>query len=288
MCFMSFTVVCNSRDRDAWLEARRTGIGASEMAAVLGLDKYLSEVELFLRKTGQAPEDESGEAAEWGLRLESIIAEEFGRRTGRAVNMEGNLLRSNEHPWALCTLDARANGLPLEIKLTGGRAQDWADGVPEYYYPQVQQQMLVTGARMASVAALLNGTRLVWCDVARDEEMIARIIREGERFWRCVTDESAPPPDGSLSAGWALKQLYQTASDDTVSLDWEAADLTARYDELVCQLESLDTEKERIRQTIQAQMGSASVAVLPGENGSWTWKQTKRGRQFRRVKARAR
>jgi putative phage-type endonuclease len=286
-----YQVVCHSRDLD-WLDARRTGIGASEMAAILGLDKYTSAVELYLRKTGQVPDQDAGESAEWGQILEPVIAREFGRRAGRAVEMAGYLLRSEAYPWALATLDAWQTvgdaARPLEIKLTGGRSGDWEDGVPEYYYPQVQQQMLVTGAPSATVAALLNGTRLVWCDVARDDAMIARIVEAGERFWRCVTDESVPPPDGSESAGWALKQIFRDAIDATIALDWECADLTSRYDELVKQVEALETEKERIRQTVQLAMGAASIGVLPGENGSWSWKANKNGvRTLRRVKGRS-
>jgi putative phage-type endonuclease len=277
---MSFHVVCHSRD-EHWLEARRSGIGASEISAVLGLDKYTSEVELYLRKTGQAPDDDAGEAAEWGQRLEPVIAAEFGKRTGRTVAMAGSLLRSVAHPWALATLDAwqmlpDGREWPLEVKLTGGRARDWEAGVPEYYYPQVQQQLLVTGAKFASIAALLNGTRLVWCDVERDEEMIARIVSEGSRFWSCVTDESVPPPDGSKSAGWAMKQLYKSATEDTIALDWECGDLTERYDDVVRQIEALDVEKERIRQTVMATLGPASCGVLPGELGAWTWKSQRR------------
>ncbi len=286
-----YTIVCNASDVD-WLDARRTGIGASEMAAILGRDKYTSAVELYLRKTGQVPDDEAGEAAEWGHLLEPVIAREFGRRTGRAVEMAGCLLRSASHPWALATLDAWQTigdaARPLEIKLTGGRSGDWEDGVPEYYYPQVQQQLLVTGAPMASVAALLNGTRLVWCDVERDEPMIARIIEAGERFWRCVTDESVPPPDGSESAGWALKRLFPDATEATIALDWECADLTLRYDDLVKQVDALEVEKERIRQTVQLAMGAASIGVLPGDSGGWSWKANKNGvRSMRRVKGRS-
>jgi hypothetical protein len=38
---------------DQWIAERRSGIGASESSAVLGLNPYCSNVELWLQKTGR-------------------------------------------------------------------------------------------------------------------------------------------------------------------------------------------------------------------------------------------
>jgi putative phage-type endonuclease len=299
-----FEIVCASTDRAAWLEARTTGIGASDMPAILGKNKYLSELELFLIKTGQVPlDDEDSEAAQWGHELEGKIVEVFGRRTSRAVTRASHLLRSTKYPWAMCTLDAWQvvpgydRAVPLEAKLTGAFGRDWDTGVPDYFMPQVQQQMLVTDAPMASFACLINGTRLVHADVQRDEGMIAEIIEAGERFWRAVTDEKTPAPDGSKSAGWALRHLYAADDGGAVALDWTCESLSERHDLLCEQLAELEQEKERIRQTIQFAMGTATTGVLPGSAGGWTWKRQKRAgytvqptefRAMRRVKARTR
>lgn len=280
-----FEVVCSSTDRPAWLQARMSGIGASEISAVLGLNRYVSELELFLVKTGQVARDgEDSEAAQWGHELEGKILEGFSRRTGRAVQRASALLRSREHPWALATLDAwqvvptMARAKPVECKLTGAFGRDWDHGVPEYFMPQVQQQMLVTGEDMASFAVLINGTRLVYADVQRDNAMIAQIVEAGTRFWAAVQGAAdAPVPDGSESAGWALKQLYKTPDPkDVAILDWHCAELTDRADAVDAELKSLERERDRIRQTIQQQMGAAEVAILPGEKGGWTWKLQKR------------
>jgi putative phage-type endonuclease len=282
---LPFEVVCRSADRPAWLAARMTGIGASEMSSILGLNKYTSELELFLIKTGQiAAEDEDSEAARWGLELEGKILEAFGKRTGRQVQHTGALLRSKRYPWALCTLDGwqrvpgRARSVPLECKLTGAFGRDWDHGVPEYFMPQVQQQMLVTDSDMASFAVLINGTRLVHADVPRDENMIARIVEAGARFWAAVQGVAgAPLPDGSESAGWALSKLYGDSDPDEVALlDWETVNLSERHDEIVREMKRLKKEDDKIKQTVQQRMGTAEVAILPGERGGWTWKRQKR------------
>ena len=280
-----FVVECGSDDRKAWLAARMTGIGASDMPAILGKSRYTSELELFLMKTGQiAREEDDNEAAEWGHELEGKILEGFARRTGRVVQRASSLLRSTEHPWALCTLDGwqvvpgRTRAVPVECKLTGAFGRDWGRGVPEYFMPQVQQQMLVTGADMASFAVLINGTRLVFADVERDDNMIAQIIEAGSRFWAAVQGAAdAPLPDGSKSAGWALSQLYKATDPSKVaSLDWGHVELTQRYDETVARCRELEAEQECIEQLVQMRMGDAELGVLPGEHGAWVWKLIKR------------
>lgn len=289
-----FTVVCRSDDREAWLAHRLTGIGASDMPAILGKNRYVSELELFLLKTGRvASPDEDSEAAQWGHELEGKILEAFGRRAGRKVQKTGTLLRSTLYPWALCTLDGwqyvpgKSRACPVECKLTGAFGRDWDHGVPEYFMPQVQQQMLVTGTDMASFAVLINGTRLVYADVERDDVMIAQIIEAGERFWNAVQGVGdAPLPDGSQSAGWALSQLHKESSpDELVVLDWESAELSEQYDALVAESKRVERELERIQQTIQQRMGAAEIATLPGNRGGWTWKLQKRKAYTVNVKA---
>jgi putative phage-type endonuclease len=199
-------VIGESDDRDLWLALRRAGIGASDVASILGCG-FSTLAELWAEKTGRADgEDLSGvERIAWGNRLEPVIISAYAEPcyAGRPVERSGKLLRSRVHPWALATLDAWTvhpvhGRIPLEVKKWSAfAAEAWADGAPEPYQIQVHAQMLVTGAPCASIACLIGGDRLVWCDVERDESMIARIVLECQRFWRHVECDEMPPPDGT-------------------------------------------------------------------------------------------
>jgi predicted phage-related endonuclease len=118
----------------------------------------------------------------------------------------------------------------------------------------------------------------VYADVERDEPMIAQIIEAGERFWSAVQGAAdAPLPDGSKSAGWALKKLYGDSDPEkTVTLGWEIVTLTQRYEELQRLCCEMEAEQDRIEQMIQQRMGDAELAVLAGDNGGWTWKKQAR------------
>lgn len=84
---------------EEWLEYRRTGIGGSDAAVVCGISRYNSPVELWMEKTGQLPAQETGEAAYWGNLLETLVREEFTKRTGIPVTKPSALLPERGTPF---------------------------------------------------------------------------------------------------------------------------------------------------------------------------------------------
>ena len=167
-----YEVIDNGRDRLRWLDARRSGLGASDAAAILGLNPYRSAMEVYAEKSGlYGVDDDSSpsEQARWGKILESHLLDDFRKVTGRPVVRDGRLLRSRRHPWQLCTLDARqrrpdvsSRGL-LEAKST---RFEW-DELPEDVYSQIQHQFSVTGFTWGNVIVLdLMKRRTQTIDVA--------------------------------------------------------------------------------------------------------------------------
>lgn len=266
-----YEVLCDTAEgREQWLRSRHAGIGASEIAAVLGESPFLSALELYSIKIERYERDLSEvESVYWGNKLEPTIIEAYSERTGRSTRRAGQLLRSAEHPWALCTLDgetwtgASNDAWPLEIKnVSGFKGDEWSDGPPPHYYLQVQQQMLVTGAQRATIVALLGGQRMVWADVPRDETTIRKIVYHGERFWQRVLNRDVPAPDGSDGARKALAAIYPEGSGIVV--------LPATAAEAADEIECLKAERKRIgdkldllENTVRAAIGDAEVGVLP-------------------------
>lgn len=75
-----------SEDRIAWLAERKKGIGGSDVAAVLGVNPYRTQTDIYLDKTSEIVEDTpQSDAAYWGSTLEDIVAKEFSARTGMKV-----------------------------------------------------------------------------------------------------------------------------------------------------------------------------------------------------------
>ena len=63
--------------RAAWLEGRRTGIGGSDVAAVLGLNPWKTPLDVWNDKLGLSEDKGMSEPAYWGTVLEDTVAKEF-------------------------------------------------------------------------------------------------------------------------------------------------------------------------------------------------------------------
>ncbi|ALJ71651.1 YqaJ viral recombinase family nuclease [Burkholderia pseudomallei] len=271
--------------RDDWLAVRRTGIGGSDAAAAVGLNPYMSPLELWLDKTGRAdglprpdPEDTTSPTY-WGTLLEPIVAAVYTKQTGNKVRRVNAVLRHPSVPFMLANLDREVVGARdvqiLECKTAGEfGARLWRNGVPEYVELQVQHQLAVTGKTAAHVAVLLCGQALEVFRIERDEGLIARLVELEERFWRFVETDTPPPADGSESADRALRHLYpghggQVDFTGDVRLSSTFADLVA----VRAEIEARQTVEAQLKQTIQQAMGDATRAVF--ETGEVSFKRSK-------------
>ncbi len=281
----AFDVVCDASRVDDWLDARNAGVGASEIAIILGEAplSWGSPITLYAQKLGKYERDLSDvEAVYWGKKLENEILSAYAERTGRRTMREGLLLRSRVHPWALCTLDGRTwdpltrmQPWPLEVKnVSVFRGDDWIDGPPPHYYFQVQQQLLVTGEPKATIAALLGGQRMIWTDVYRDETAIRRIVHHGERFWARVQKREQPPAEFAQDRD-ALRAIYPSDNGETIELpralmtEIELLE-AAKADEKEAQFRRAILEAK-----VQEAMGEASRGIILGE-ATVTWKKQER------------
>ena len=61
-------------ERKDWLDVRKTGIGGSDVAAVLGISPWKSPLDVFLDKTGKSAPEPENDAMYWGTRLETLVA----------------------------------------------------------------------------------------------------------------------------------------------------------------------------------------------------------------------
>lgn len=274
-----------SDDREAWLLARSTGIGASECALVMGESRWGDAARVYASKLGLASELD-GEWLEWGLRLEPVVIEAYSspRYAGRTCERDGRLLRSRRWPWLITTLDAwtvaPGHGLiPLEIKNEReSKADDWADGPPRRYEWQLQHQMAVTGMARASIACLLGGSRLVWCDVERDDIAIRRLVRATRELWSRVLEER--PPESRDPESTAL--LYPRDDGSSVDLEGRYLDLDFERAELSEIVSRSMRRRDQIDAEIQSAMGRARWAELPG-GVRYSWRVDSDGkRRFRR------
>lgn len=185
------------RDREEWLAERRTGIGGSDAAAILGLNPYKTPLEVWMQKTGEGREIEVTPAMERGIHLEPVAADLYTKKTGRRIRRQP-LKRHPDHDFILGNVDRQiltgsgegefkvdSTGV-LEIKCPGLHvfAQVKSHGLPEYMTIQLLHYLGVYGYDWGSFA-LFNAERweLIWFDLEADPDLIQTIIDREVEFW---------------------------------------------------------------------------------------------------------
>jgi len=136
----------------AWIAARLHYFTASEAPAMLGLSKYMTRSELLKQKATGIAQDvsestqrlfDSGHAAEAATRpiAEGIVGEDLFPVTG-ALEVEGLPLLASFDGLTMC------EDVCWENKLwNDGFAQQVRDSdVPDTHWPQLEQQLLISGA----------------------------------------------------------------------------------------------------------------------------------------------
>lgn len=276
--------------RTDWLEVRKSGIGGSDAAAAVGLNPYMSALELWLVKTGRdanlpKPDaDDTTAPVYWGTLLEPIVAASYTKQTGNRVRRVNAVLQHPTIPFMLANLDREVIGVTgvqiLECKTAGEfGARLWRDGPPEYVQVQVQHQLAVTGKSATDVAVLLCGQKLEVHRIERDEELIARLIALEAAFWRYVETDTPPPADGSESADRALRCLYPgTGGTIDFTDDRRLSSLFADLVAIRADIEQRETQEAVLRQTLIQAMGEADRAIF--ETGSVSFKRSRDSARF--------
>ena len=278
-------------DRATWLEIRKSGIGGSDAASVLGLNPHRSSISIFMEKVDyihnagykeennqDTKDEEVSYRMELGNKLEEFVAREFTEKTGKKVRNVNGILKNDNYPFALANIDRAVVGEKafLECKVTNSYSKKvWELGVPIHYQIQVNHYMAVTGATHCYVAALVGNEQLVIHKLERDEEIINEIMELEAMFWdKCVLGNNIPAPDGSMDYSKVLQEYYKDSKDEELIL-FEEESVLNRYDEVVELYRDLELEKKKIEQHLQNQMQEYEVAFIGDRRISWKQQERK-------------
>lgn len=259
-----------------WLDWRKKGIGGSDASVVCGINKYKSPIELWMEKTGHMPPTESGEAAYWGTRLESLVKEEFTVRTAIEVIPVNQILQSETHPFMLANLDGLCENPDygtsvFEAKTSSAyRTDEWDDNIPDEYILQVQHYLSVTGYMGAYIAVLIGGNTFKWKFVERDDQLISMLIQLEANFWDHVVSNVPPPLDGSEAAAKFLSERFPNSLPQSkIALPDSAIPLIHQYDNACEQLDKITEQKQEAENLLKQMMGDNEVGTAGDRIIAW-------------------
>lgn len=265
--------------RDEWLEIRKKSIGGSEIAAVIGMNRWKTPFAVWAEKTGRVDSSvQQSESMYWGTVMEAILREEFSKRTGYAVKEAHYIFASIDNPFLTANIDGYVdlgNGeyAVLEIKTAGNYAEsDWNDGCPIEYYLQVQHYLYITGMKKAFIAVLIGGNNFKYLGIESDEDTIQTIICCAKQFWQLVQTDTPPAVTDKDNA--LLATLYPSSKAVTVKMPEEYRAVLRQYNEAKQAIDQAKKAKEEAEAKIKAFMQDNDSAVI--DNYKITWKTAER------------
>jgi len=262
--------------RSDWLEARRAGIGGSDAAAVLGLSKWKTPLQVYQEKRGEVGEQEDNESMLWGRALEPVIRQQYAERTGRVVRVPEGIIRHPAHAFMLANLDGVTDDHRLLEVKTARSAQEWGeagtDQIPQAYLIQVQHYISVTALSVADVAVLFGGSDFRLYEVPADNELQQMIIDGEAAFWQRVVEGAPPDPvsfaDMQVRYGRSSREARVLASREVVGS-------IERLRALKIDIDQAETCVETEKAAVMKALGEADTLVDDGGNVLCTWRAAK-------------
>jgi hypothetical protein len=260
--------------------ARRTTLGASDTAAIFGLDPWKSEIDLWLYKTQGVEHGSAGEAAEIGNMVEFGLIlwaiDELGLRPyGTHEQLPGT------RGVLSATLDCQLPAVNCIIEAKSGNGQDWGpvslglEAVPAQFQIQIAHQAYVFPKTQLVAIPLLTASggfleRRLYRITRRElEPLIDAVVPVAEAWWqRHVVEGERPEGSPRLDT---LERLFRaprgtaTIPNDIMS-EWVAARIARLAEE---------KREEEAKRAVLAAAGNAEILV--SEIGTATYYRSSPG-----------
>lgn len=218
-----------------WHDLRRTKIGASDAAAIMGICPYRTAFQLWEEKILGKSQEQSGAMAR-GSAMESEARECFEKLMNIVVMPK--VVIHDKHTWMMASLDGISfDGTTIvEIKCPNKEVHALAEKgeIPEHYMSQVQHQLAVTGATKAYYFSY-NGKQGALVEVFADDKFITKMIKEEEKFYEFMIKKETPP---------------LTDKDYVVIENKEFLELMAEYKDVKHELDILKDCEQVIREKL--------------------------------------
>jgi putative phage-type endonuclease len=288
---------------------RKTGIGGSDAAAICGLSKYATPLDVYLSKTTDISKEET-EAMRRGTILEPFVKYLFERKTGWNVEEVSKTHRSSKHNFMLANLDGY---LPSERAIaefktavyTKGTKEEWGDEgtdeIPKHYLIQVAHYASVMNADTVHIGvlfgseSLFNSYRKIHTLSARTQsplswedlddlrcdfkvyvykwhgDLTRKLINKERSFWfdHVLKNNPPAPQDGNVDD---FLKAYPVANNRVVSVSESDIAKIQRLNEIKKQRKELDTQEETAKADVLNLFGEANVLADENKNPLATWK----------------
>jgi len=254
-------IVKNSHDD------RKHYIGASDAAAVVGMSRWKTPLQIWAEKTGQVePEDISGRlAVKLGNRLEEVVAELFTAETGKKVHRVSEPFVHKLYPFIVCHIDRKVDGESaiLQCKtVSAWKAKEWdEEEIPHEYIIQEIHELACTGYDRAYIAVLIGNQDFKWKVIERDNFVINDLINREVKFWTDFVSKKVMPETITKDDSGVLFELFPHSKPGAIIQIGDKADI------LVDSIKSMQQDYNNLEGLIDQQKNELRALIGEAEAG---------------------
>lgn len=270
---------------EAQMKARASGIGGSDVSAILGINPYKTPVDIFMEKTGRSDGNvEWNQRIHFGNVLEDVIAQEYSLRTGNRVRRENSTARKKGANWMIAHIDRKIEGQKklLECKSAdkwtmSNWGESGTDEVPDYYITQPVWYMSVKEYGEADLAALIGGNDFRIYNFERDMDLEKMIVDRVADFWHNNVLADLPPDPVNTSD---LGLLYECKSGSKLVASEDIESAVHQLSIMNDVLNNLETDIEKTKFQIKKYMEEHTELTGAGGELIATYRKNKDGKKF--------
>lgn len=260
---------------------RKQFIGASEISAVMGLSRWCTPLKLWALKTGKIEKEDAGEFAEWGTRLEPVVADKFAEKHNCKLIAYKKRYVHKEYPFLSCELDRIIAGTDelVEVKTCSTYVlKQWeGEEVPLEYTLQVNFQLGLSNRKTGYFAVLIGGNKYVEKKVTFDQELYDKQVEAAVRFWNEFVIPNVPPKAMGEDND-SLAEIYPASLGDALFFEGDEEahieNLLADRSGAIEAITHAEEEINKIEAEIKQRLGSNQKAET--SKYKITWNEQKR------------
>ena len=264
--------------------SHRTALGCSKIAQALGMSRWGTAYELWEQLTGRRPWPDLGNhlRVALGEPMETVLRPFVAERLGGTLTRDWKEYRHPDLPLVghmdyrlsrdaravVELLGAAADKRPVvDMKTSLGHGarhrfgDDGTDEVDSDVLLQMQGYMILTGAEVAFVAALVPGPDLKIYPIRADAEL-QDLIREGVLgFWERVMTDTPPDPTTEEDARQRWRRHQEGKA---LEVDAATAALLRDFAAVKARLRAVEAEEKSIRDALIPQLQDADTVTHGG------------------------
>ena len=286
---MANVTIIRPQNHEEWLDIRKSGIGSSEVATIVGLNPWETPYQLWRRKVGIDEPKQENTAMRNGHHLEDAVSRMWHDATGREIIKRSAIdwiIRDNDRPYLQVSPDRtywlgdsrspEEKGI-LEIKTT--RMKVDANDLPKYWFCQIQYQLGVAGYKEGSLAWLSGGQGFDfgYVDLKLVPEFYEFLIESVSKFW---TDNIiARQEPEAVNAADVMLRFNRHTDRKIIECSDEVFEAYQNLKDVKKEISALTERKEALENTLKMAFGDAEALSYGGDTIA-TWKAPKPSLKF--------